>query len=147
MHHAEAHELGLLETGHKPQHARLLAPFDLRLKSDEAEVIAREIVLAQLHGGVRLAAGLRIDEADGLHRPEAERVDAAMRHHFNRQTSFEESFLVEVVDRRRLGMDERVVEALVLVAGERTIQVVARAIVHAARCPGAARVIWHLVIW
>jgi hypothetical protein len=56
VHHPEADELGLLEPGNQPQHARLLAPFDLRLKADQAEVIAGEIVLPQLHGRVRLAA-------------------------------------------------------------------------------------------
>ena len=60
--------------GNQPQHARLLAPFQLRLKADEAVVIAGEVVLPQLHGGVRRAAGARIDEADRLHRPEPQRV-------------------------------------------------------------------------
>ena len=66
VHHAVPDELGLLEAGNQPQHARLLAPFDLRLEADQAVVIAREIVLAQLHRGVRLASGPRIDEATGF---------------------------------------------------------------------------------
>ena len=33
VHHPEPHELGLLESRNQPQHARLLAPFELRLKA------------------------------------------------------------------------------------------------------------------
>ena len=66
VHHAEADELGLLEPGNQPQHARLIAPLDLRLEADEAEVIAGEVVLAQLHDGVRLAPGARIDRPTGF---------------------------------------------------------------------------------
>ena len=133
MHHPEADELGLLEAGNQPQHARLIAPFDLRLEADQAEVIAGQIVLPELNGGIRLAARPRIDQADRLHRPESQRLTAAMRHHLDRQAALEEFFLVEVVDRRRLGRDERIVEALVVVARQRAIQIVALAIVHAAR--------------
>ncbi len=71
MHHAEAHELGLLEARNHPQHAGLLAPLDLRLESDEAEVIGGQIVLPKLHDRVRRAVGARIDQADRLHRTEA----------------------------------------------------------------------------
>ena len=104
VHHPEAHELGLLEARDQPKHARLVAPFDLRLEADEAVVIAGEIVLPQLDDGVRLASGARIDQADRLHRTEPQRVDAAVRHHLDRQAAFEEPLLVEVVDRRRLGV-------------------------------------------
>ena len=77
MDHAEAHELGVLEPGNQPQHARLLAPLHLRLEADQAEVVAGEVVLPQLHDRVRLASGARIGQADRLHRPEAQRVHAA----------------------------------------------------------------------
>ena len=42
VHHAEADELRLLEAGNQAEHARLLAPLDLRLEADQAEVIAGE---------------------------------------------------------------------------------------------------------
>ena len=103
MHHAEADELGVLEAGNHRQHARLLAPLQLRLEADQAEVVAGEVVLPQLHDGVRRAAGARIDQADRLHRAEPQRVAAAMRHHLDRQAPLEELLLVEVVDRRRFG--------------------------------------------
>src|SRR5207248_716470 len=83
MHHAEADELSLLEPGNQTEDTCLIAPFDLRLESDEAEMVAREVVLTQLHGGVWLATRAWIDEADRFHRPEPQRVTAAMRHHFD----------------------------------------------------------------
>ena len=110
MHHAEAHELGVLEPRDQPQHARLVAPLDLRLEADEAPVVARERVLTQLHDGVRTAPGARIGEPHRLHRPEAQRVAAPMRHDLDRQAAFEEGGLVEIVHRRRLGGDQRIVE-------------------------------------
>src|SRR5688572_28604103 len=102
MHHCEADELGGLEAGNELQDARLLAPFELGLEADEAEMVAGEIVLTQLHGGVRRPPRARIDETDRLHRSEPQRVAAAMSHHFHRQTAFEELLLVEIVHRRRL---------------------------------------------
>src|SRR5437016_9607140 len=98
MHHPETHELGVLEAGNQPQHARLIAPLDLRLEADEAEMIAGEIVLTQLHAGVRLAAGARVDEPYRFHRTEPQRVAAAMRHHLDRQAALEEALFVEIVD-------------------------------------------------
>src|SRR5205814_10042551 len=106
--HAEPDELCLFEAWDEPQDARLIAPFDLRLKSDEAEMIGGEVVLTQLDGRERLAAGPGIDQADRLHRPEAQRVAAAVRHDFNRQTAFEEAFLVEIVNGCRFRVDQRV---------------------------------------
>ena len=116
VHEAEAHEFRLLQTGNETQHPRLLAPFELRLKPDEAVMIARQVVLPELHGRIRRPARSRIGKADGLHGPESQRVPAAVRHHFDRQAALEELLLVEVVDRRRLRVDQRVVEALVLLA-------------------------------
>ena len=132
MHHAEADEFGLLESGNHAKDARLVAPFDLRLEPDEAEMVAREIVLTQLHRRVGLATGARIDQPDRFHRPEPQRIAPAMRHHLDRQAPFEETFLVEVVDGGRFRRDQRVVEPLVLVACHRAVQVVAFAVVDAA---------------
>ncbi len=51
VHHPEPHELGGRQSRDHPQHARLLAPLQLRLESHEAEVVAGQRVLAQLHDG------------------------------------------------------------------------------------------------
>ena len=60
-----------------------------------------------------------------------------MRHHLDRQTAFEELLLVEVVHRRRFRGDERLIERVVFVLGQRAIQIVALPIIDAAR--GQAR--------
>ncbi len=61
--------------GNETQHARLIAPFDLGLEPDEAVVIAGQIVLPQLHGGVGLAAR----SADRRDRPASSARSAACR--------------------------------------------------------------------
>ncbi len=113
--HAEAHELGLLEPRDHPQHSRLLAPLQLRLESDEAVVIAGEVVLPQLHRGIRLPPGSRIRQPDRLHRTEPQRVFAPMRHHLDRQAPFEELLLVEIVHGGRFCADERRIERPIFV--------------------------------
>ena len=132
MHHAESHELGLLQPGNHSKHARLLTPLELCLETHEAVVIAREVVLAELHRGIRRTACTRIHQPDRLHRPETQRIDAAMRHHFDRQAPFEELLVVEIMDGRRLGVNERVVELLVLLPRQRAVQVVALAVIDRA---------------
>ena len=132
VHHAEPHELRALEPGDQPQHARLIAPFDLRLKAHEAEVIARQIVLTELHHRVRLTPRPRIGEADRLHRTEAQRIAPAVRHHLDGQASFEEPLLVEIVNGRRFRGDERIVEPFVFLARERAIEIIAGSIVDTA---------------
>ena len=132
MDHAETDELGLFQTGNQPEHPGLLAPFQLRLKAHEAEVIAGQIVLPQLHRGERRTTGARIHQADRLHRSEAQRVNTAMGHDLDGQTPFEESLLVEVVHRRRFRVDEGLVESTVLLARERAIEIVSCAVVNPA---------------
>ena len=106
VHHAEAHELRVLEAGNQAQHALLLAPLDLRLEADQAVVIAGEVVLPQLHGRVR-----RRGRCADRRRPTGfigpKRSVSAPRcamTSIGRQPS-KNSLLVEVVDRRRLGVD------------------------------------------
>ncbi len=132
MDHAEADELGILEPGDQLQHARLLAPLHLRLESDQAVVRRGEIVLPQLHDRVRVPAGARIWKTDRLHRSEAQRIDAARGHHLDRQASLEELRIVELVQRRPLGRHQRAVEPVILVRGERAIQIIPFPVVHAA---------------
>ena len=96
--------------GNQPQHARLIAPLDLRLEPDEAEVIAGQVVLPQLHGGVRprpVRGSVRPTGFIGPKRSVSGPRCAITS--IGRQPS-KKSLLVEVVDRRRFRVDERVVE-------------------------------------
>ncbi len=61
----------------------------LRLEADHVPQRAKRVVLAKLDDRVRPAAGPRIIEANGLHRTEAQRVAAAVRHHLDRQAAIE----------------------------------------------------------
>src|SRR5207302_3228980 len=92
VHHAEAHELRLLQAGNEPQHTPLLAPFQLRLEADEAVMVSRKIILPELDGRVWLTARPRIYEADRLHRSEPQRIFSSMRHHFDRQAPLDKFF-------------------------------------------------------
>ena len=112
VNHPEADELGVLEPRDEPQDARLLAPLHLGLEPDEAEVIAGERILPELHARVRLAPGARIGQPHRLHRPEPQRVDAAPRHHLDWQTALEELRVVELVQRGLFRRHHRVVKFL-----------------------------------
>ena len=101
-------------------------------------MIGGERVLPELHRRVGFAAGHRIDEADGFHRAEAQRVVTTVRHHLDWQAALEEAFLVEVMHRCRLRPRERVVEAVVFFTRQRTIQIIAVGFARTARrCRGA----------
>jgi hypothetical protein len=60
-------------------------------------VIAGQVVLAAAARPRRARAGAGIDQADRLHRSEAQRIASAVRHDLDRQTAFEEPLFVEVV--------------------------------------------------
>ena len=90
MEPAEPCELGALETGDGAEHARLLAMFELGLEADHVPQRAERIVLAKLHYGVGLHAGLtRVGETDRLHRTVAKRVGAPLRHHLDGEAALE----------------------------------------------------------
>src|SRR5258706_15869077 len=95
-------------------------------------MIARERVLPQLHDGIRETPGARIDEPDRFHRAKPQSVDTTVRHHLDRQASLKKLRLVEIVDGGGFGMCQRVVKPLVLVARQRTIQIVAFTVVETA---------------
>jgi hypothetical protein len=113
VHHAEANELGALETRNEAQHALLFAPLQLRLETHQAEMIAGDVVLTQLHHRVRRRGRCEDRQADRLHRTEAGVSTPAMRHDFDGQAAFEELLFVEIVDRRRLRMDHRVWKSVI----------------------------------
>ena len=93
VHLAETYEFGVLQTGYHLQNTLLLAVFDVALEPDDVVSAGHQILQPQLHTGVRLSPRARIDEPDGLHRPEAQRVAAASRDLFYRQTALEELLL------------------------------------------------------
>ena len=79
MNLAELEKLCVLEAGNQAQHTGLLAITQMVLKTHHAVCVSHQIFLSQLHGGVRLAPRFRIDQANGLHRPISQGVNAATR--------------------------------------------------------------------
>jgi hypothetical protein len=120
---AEAEELRVLEAGDHAKDALLLGIAKPRLKSHEVPHAAGAILHAKLDDGVRLAPGAWIDETDGLHRPEAQRLAASSRHLLGGHASLEVRHGVELVRRRLIGGGERIDERLILLARHRAIQV------------------------
>ena len=123
---AEPGELGLGEAGDGPEDPHLLGMFQLGLEADHVEQAAELVVLAQLHHGVGLDPGLmRIGEAERLHRAVAQRLAAALGHHFDRQAAVEIGRrLFEFVERHFVAGEQRIDEAVVLFARQRTIDVI-----------------------
>ena len=136
---SEPHELGPLQTRNQPQHAPLFGPLELRLKADQAEVVGREVVLAELRDGVRLPSGGRIGEADRLHGAEPQGVDPAVGRHLDRQAALEERRAVEVAQLGPLRGQERGVEPPVLRRVQGTVQVVPRVLTVRAAGPAGRR--------
>src|SRR5262245_12752316 len=136
MHHAVADEFRVLEPGDQLQYPRLFAPLQLSLEAHEAVVITGEVVLPELNDRVRSAPGARLDEADRLHRTKAQRIPTAMRHHFDREATFEKPLLVEIMNNCRLCCDESAEEPIVFFLRERAVQIIAFTTVRAARLPG-----------
>src|SRR5712692_4212920 len=94
---AEAEKLRLREPGNRAKDSLLRAGLQSGLEAHEIPHLRRAVFLTQLHHRIWLASGLRIDEADRLHRPKAQRLDPALRHLLDGQAAFEVRDLVEFV--------------------------------------------------
>ncbi len=132
VHLTEAHELGALEARDRAQHAPLIGPLEARLEADQAVLTLRQVLLAQLHHGVRALAARR-GESHRLHRSEAQRVLAAARQLLDRQAALEEERLLEVAQRQHLGVEHGLTEGEVLAAVHRRVEVVVAAALAVAR--------------
>src|ERR1700677_996643 len=77
------------EARDQTQHVRLLAKFQVILKSDKIVRIGPQIFLPQLHRRVWNSVGTRIFESHWLHRAEAQGIASAARDLFDRQAAFE----------------------------------------------------------
>ncbi|MGY4333133.1 hypothetical protein ACVWWG_007550 [Bradyrhizobium sp. LB7.2] len=106
--------------------ALLLPVFQLRLKADDVVERAELVVLAQLHDCVGFGGGIvRIGEADRLHRPVAQGLGAALRHHLDRQTAVEIGRVgFPFLELGLLAGDQRGDEAVILLLGHRAVDVV-----------------------
>src|SRR5262249_34598598 len=78
-----SNNLRVLETRNQPQDSFLLSELQMVLKTHEVVAVRQQILLAQLDRGVRLPAGARIAQPDGLHRTIPERVPSSPRKLFD----------------------------------------------------------------
>ena len=126
MHAAQTRELGILQARDRAEDPQLLAVLQLRLEADHVEERAELVVLPELHDRVGLALGrMRVGEAERFQRPVPERFPPALGHDLDRQTAIEiRGRRFPVVDNNLVAGDERVDEGAVLLAGERTVDVV-----------------------
>ena len=126
VHHAVAHELRVAQPRYHAEHALLLRKLQVRLESDEVEQRLFRILGAQLHHGPRAAAGARVAQADRLQWAEADRVVPALRHHLDRHAALVDLRVhhVEIVDRRALRRNERLVKRLVFLFVHRAVDVI-----------------------
>src|SRR6185312_13571574 len=126
MQAAESCELCSFEAGNRAENAYLLAVFQLGLESDHVEQRAEFVVLAKLHDRVRLhVRPMRIGQPERLHRPVPQRLRAALRHHLDWQATVEigrRGF--PLVERGFLSRDQGFDEGVILLAAERTVDVV-----------------------
>src|SRR5678816_3045618 len=129
MNLAEAHEFSLLETWDQAHDAGLLAESEMVLKSDQVVTIGAQIFLAKLDGGVGPAPSAWIFKAYRLHWTEAQRLTATAGELFYRQAGFKVWRLVfGDVSRNAFACKQRIEETLVLLASERTVDVVVGAV-------------------
>ncbi len=67
MHLAQAHKLGVGQARDQPQHLFLRPPLDVGLKAHHVVERAGDVVLAQLHRGIRPPARTRVAQTDRAH--------------------------------------------------------------------------------
>ena len=130
MNATEAQELGSFQARNRAEDFLLGASLQARLEAHEIPHLRRAIFLTQLHDRVGLATGLRIDEADRLHRPKAQCLEPALRHFLDRQAALEIGDLVKLMSHPRrvlIARDERRHERFVLALSERRVPVVVAA--------------------
>ena len=101
-----AQELRVFEARNQAQNPLLFGETKMILKADQVVAVGAQILLAQLHGGVRTPARARIDQAHRLHRTEAQRIAAAPRDLLDRQAGFEVRHVVRNVRFGRFRRDQ-----------------------------------------
>ncbi len=126
MQAAEPGKFGVLEPGNGAEDALLCAVFQFGLEADHVVERAKLVVLTQLHDGVGLHGRIvRIGQPDRFHRPVTQRFVAALGHHFDRQAAVEVGRIgFPFLEVGLLARDQRVDEGVILLFGQRAIDVV-----------------------
>ena len=140
VHHAVAHELRVPERRDHGEHALLLAELEVGLAADQIVQRAVRVVAAQLEDRIGVFSGLGVGQADRLEDAEAQRIIAAARVDLDGHAALEHLGVLEAVHRRLLGGGERVPECVILLARERAVDVVRRALAVAGSLVGGVHI-------
>src|SRR5207244_11408870 len=105
MNLAVTHKACLLQAGNEPQNMRLLAEFQVVLKSDQIVRIRPKVFLAQLHHRMWHQPGTRVFQSDWLHRSKAQRISPAASDLLNRQAALKivQLLPIALLDRLEIG--------------------------------------------
>ena len=98
------------------------------LAADQIVQRAVCVVAAQLQDRIRILAGFGVRQTDGLENAEPQRVKAAACVNLDGHAALEHLGVLEAVHRCFLGGGQRVPKRLVLLAGERAVDVIRRAL-------------------
>ena len=126
-----AKEARVLQAGNQPQYARLLAKFQMVLKTHQVITVSAQIFFAQLHHGPGRPAGARVAQTHRLHRTESQSVAASTGQHFDGQAALEIVEFLPLFGLGRLCCQQRIQKAIELRAVHGAVDVVSRPFVPA----------------
>ena len=129
MHLAEAQKLGAFQAWNHAQHPLLLAEAHMILKAHQVVTARARVFLTELHHRIWPPAGSRIGQSHRLHRTEAQCFTPAPRDFFNRQARLEIARVILLDVRRHAPrFQHRIDKRFILLAVERTVQIIVRPI-------------------
>ena len=140
MHDTVAHELSVTERRDHGEHALLLTEFQVGLAADQIVQRTVRVVAAQLEHGIRVLTGFRVRQADRLENAEPQRVKAAACVNLDGHAALEYLGILKAVYRCFLSGGQRVPECLVLLAGERAVDIIRRALAVAGSLVGGIHI-------
>ena len=132
VHDPIARKLGAFESRNHAEHASLLGKREVGLKPDKVVAFATGVLGTQLERRPRPAARARVGEPHGLQGAEPGSVDSRTGDLFNRLARLEEIFRLEFPLDHTLRPHQLMGEGLVFLLAERSVQVIARALLVAA---------------
>ena len=120
----------MFQPWNEAEYAPLLWPAQIGLEADEVIEIARQVIASQLDDGVGSLAGARVTQAHRTHGAKRQRLPPAPRQRFQWQAALEEAwvFTLEISQLDGLGGEQGVNEALIFIAVQGAIEIIAAGI-------------------
>jgi len=122
---AHARKFCFFQTGDGAQQVGLRGIFELGLKPDHVPQCPQRIVLSQLDHGIGAFAGVRVGEADGFHRTEAQCFGTARGHYLDRHAAFEIGrVLFPLLEIGLFALEQSLDEGVILFAVHRAVDII-----------------------